>query len=65
MDLRGYPKRRQPAHKPCLARAAVTSWASVESWGDSRTLMLPVEDRRGEVPPVSSPGEWVMMISAP
>lgn len=59
------PKRRQPAHKPCLARAAVTSWASVESCGDSRRLMLPAEDRRGEVPPVSIPGEWVTTISAP
>lgn len=28
-------------------------------------LMLPLEDRRGEVPPVSIPGEWVTMISAP
>lgn len=27
--------------------------------------MLPAEDRRGEVPPVSTPGEWVMTISAP
>lgn len=60
-----FPKQRQLAHKPCLARAAVTSWASVESWGDSRRLMLPEEDRRGEVPPVSMPGEWVTMISAP
>lgn len=33
------------AHKPCLARAAVTSWASVESCGDSSRLMLPAEDR--------------------
>lgn len=57
--------RRQQAYKPCLARAAVTSWASVESWGDSRRLMLPAEDRRGEVPPVSAPGEWVTTISAP
>ena len=27
--------------------------------------MLPAEDRRGEVPPVSTPGEWVTTISAP
>lgn len=27
--------------------------------------MLPADDRRGDVPPVSTPGDWVMMISAP
>lgn len=53
------------AHKPCLARAAVTSCAKVDRWGDSVMLMLPLEDRRGEVPPVSIPGEWVTTISAP
>lgn len=58
-------EERRAAHKPCLARAAVTSCASVESWGDSRRLMLPAEDSRGEVPPVSTPGVWVMTISAP
>lgn len=58
-------EERQTAHKPCLARAAVTSCASVESWGDSRRLMLPAEDSRGEVPPVSTPGVWVTTISAP
>lgn len=38
-------KRGGGAHKPCLARAAVTSWASVESCGDSSRLMLPADDR--------------------
>lgn len=33
------------AHNPCLASAAVTSWASVDSCGDSRRLMLPADDR--------------------
>lgn len=27
--------------------------------------MLPAEDKWGDVPPVSSPGEWVTTISAP
>lgn len=54
-----------PVHKPCLAKAAVTSWAKVDRCVDSWRLMLPAEERRGEVPPVSIPGEWVMMISAP
>lgn len=31
-------------HKPCLARAAVTSSASVASCGDSSILRLPDED---------------------
>lgn len=52
-------------YRPCLARAAVTSCASVASCGDSSRLMLPAEERRGEVPPVSPEGEWVTTISAP
>lgn len=48
-----------------MARAAVTSWASVDSCGDSSRLMLPADDKWGDVPPVSSPGEWVTTISAP
>ncbi len=54
-------------HKPCLARAAVTSSASVSSCGDSSMLMLPDEDmwlcRWGEVPP-DSPSVSIT-ISAP
>lgn len=42
-------------HKPCLARDADTSSASVASWGESTMLMLPVEEtllrRRGEASP--------------
>lgn len=52
-------------YRPCLARAAVTSCASVASCGDSSWLRLPAEERRGEVPPSSPAGEWVTTISAP
>lgn len=36
---------RRDVHKPCLARASVTSLARVESCGDSVKLRLPEEDR--------------------
>lgn len=32
-------------HKPCLARAAVTSSAKVANCGDSNMLRLPEDDR--------------------
>lgn len=55
------------AHKPCLAKAAVTSSARVASCGDSSMLMLPEEDRWlwrcGDTVP-DGPGDWVT-ISAP
>lgn len=54
-------------HKPCLARAAVTSSARVASWGDSSRLMLPEDETllslRGEAT-LDLPGDCVM-ISAP
>lgn len=55
-------------HKPCLARAAVTSSARVANWGDSSRLMLPVEEplliRRGVAAALDWPGDS-LMISAP
>lgn len=36
--------RRPSVHKPCSARAAVTSSARVANWGDSSTLRLPQDD---------------------
>lgn len=56
-------------HKPCLARAAVTSSAKVANCGDSNMLRLPEDDRWlcrrgfGDTEP-DMPGDWTT-ISAP
>lgn len=61
--------QRPSVHKPCLARAAVTSSARVANCGESIMLRLPEEDRWlsrwrcGETEP-DRPGDWTT-ISAP
>ena len=61
--------QRSSVHKPCLARAAVTSSARVANCGESIMLRLPEDDRWlsrwrwGDTEP-DRPGDWTM-ISAP
>lgn len=61
--------QRSSVHKPCLARAAVTSSARVANCGDSSMLRLPEDDRWlsrwrwGDTEP-DRPGDWTT-ISAP